>query len=256
MKSGNKIGLALGGGGARGMAHLGVLTVLLEAGITVDCVAGCSAGAILGAVYCAGMPLEQIHSLAAHVRWRRLASPSRSRRGLLTLDKLERWLVMLIDEVNFAELSIPLAVVTVDTVTGQRVVLREGSVANAVRASCSVPGFVEPVPVGDQLLADGGIIDNVPVNAARELGADFVIGVDIFEPSYKPRLGPFGAGLMAVETMVRNAGGGCQAADFLVTPQLGGQTYVRFSQQQRLISLGEQAARQSLDQLLIALAED
>jgi NTE family protein len=253
MRSGKKIGLALGGGAARGMAHVGALSVLLEAGITFDYVAGCSAGAILGALYCGGLPLGEIRNLANHLSWRRLASRSRSGRGLLTLDKLERLMVMMIGDLTFADLPIPFVVVAMDTANGQRVVLEEGPVAAAVRASSSVPGFIEPVPIAGRLLGDGGIIDNVPVTAARELGADFVIGVDIFEASYTPRYGPLGAGLMAIETMVRNAGGGCQAADHLIAPRLGGQTFIRFSQQQRLIEMGEQAARENLADLLAAL---
>ncbi len=245
-----RIGLALSGGAARGLAHVGVLAVLLKAGIPIDYVAGCSAGAILGALFCAGTSLEQIRVLTSYVTWRRLATPVRSPQGFLSFDKLERWLIMLLGDLDFAELKVPFAVVTMDVQSGERVVLREGRVSEAVRASCSVPGLVTPVGINGRLLADGGIVDNLPVDAARELGAEFVIGVDVFEPFYGRPQGPLGKGLTAVETLVRNAGGGIGQADFLITPETAGQTYIRFSKYQELFSLGEEAAARILPYLL------
>ncbi|MCI0394638.1 MAG: patatin-like phospholipase family protein, partial [Chloroflexi bacterium] len=241
-----RIGLALGGGAVRGLAHIGVLSILERERIPIDCVSGVSVGAIVGAAYCAGLPIEDMRKLAATSSWRRLASRSRSRWGLVSFDRLERLLVMMLGDLDFADLDLPLAVVTMDVDTGQRVVLCQGQVAPAVRASSSVPGFVTPVQIGGRLLGDGGIVDNLPAGAAREVGATFVIGVDLFQPVYNRAWGPFGPGLAAIETLVQRAGGGVDTADCLITPRLAGQTYLRFSRAQELIAAGEAAAEAAL----------
>ena len=250
-----RIGLALSGGAARGLAHVGVLQVLTEAGIPIGCVAGCSAGSILGALYCAGMPMERIRSFAPFITWRRIASLAHSDQGLLAFDKLERLMVMLLGDIEFQELQLPFAVVVMDAITGQRLILKQGPVAPAVRASCSIPGVVTPAEVDGRLLADGGIVDNLPVDGALALGADFIIGVDVFEPHYHRKRGPLGKGLTAIETLVRNSGGGVRRADFLIAPKTAGQTYVRFSRCEKLILLGRQAALASLPQLKKMIAE-
>lgn len=241
-----QIGLALSGGAARGLAHIGVLSTLVRNRVPIDCVTGCSAGAILGAAFCASMSMRQIRALAPYISWRRLATPVKSEAGFLSFDKLERWLVMLLGDLDFGDLRLPFAVVTMDMVNGERVIIRDGRIARAVRASCSIPGIITPVMIDGRLLGDGGVVDNLPVDAARELGADFVIGVDVFEPFYSRARGPLGKGLTAIETLVRNSGGGVGRADFLITPKTAGKTYVRFSHYQELIALGEAAAESSL----------
>lgn len=241
-----QIGLALSGGAARGLAHIGVLSVLVRNHVPIDCVAGCSAGAILGAIYCAGMSMSQIQALACHISWRRFVTPVKSDAGFLSLEKLERWLIMLLGDLEFADLDLPFAVVTMDMISGERVVIQEGRIARAIRASCSVPGIVTPVTIDGRLLGDGGVVDNLPVDVARDLGADFVIGVDVFEPHYRRARGLFGKGLTTLETLVRNSGGGVGRADFLITPRTAGKTYIRFSHYKELIALGEAAAESSL----------
>lgn len=248
-----RVGLALSGGAARGMALLGVLDVLVRSGIPIDLVAGCSAGSVLGALWCSGFSLPQMYSLAPYLNWRRLISPAKSENGLFRLDKFERWLTMVIGELEFADLAIPLSVVAIDVNTGERVVVHEGQVARAVRASCSVPAFIEPVEIDGRWLADGGIIDNLPSDAAREMGADFVIGVDVFKPHYGRKSGLLGRGLTTLEILVRNAGGGAGRANFLIRPATAGQSFVRFSHQAELIHLGQAAAEACLPELQTAL---
>lgn len=143
-RSTRRIGLALSGGAARGLAHLGVLTALSRNNIPVDYVAGCSAGAILGAVYCAGMSLDQMHKFVPYISWRRIAKPIRSADGLLTFEKLERWLIMLLGDLEFSDLTIPLVIVAMDAESGERVIIRHGCLAKAVRARFSESGPVRP----------------------------------------------------------------------------------------------------------------
>ncbi|MCB8945837.1 MAG: patatin-like phospholipase family protein [Ardenticatenaceae bacterium] len=241
-----RVGLALGGGSVRGFAHFGVLTVLEEANIPIDIVAGTSAGAIIGALYAAGMSLNQIETAAEQMSWRNNTRPILSTDGLLTLDPMAVWLKEMLGDLHFEDLALPFACAATDLQTGEPVVLASGPLASAVQASCSVPGIITPVRRNGRLLCDGGITNNVPVSLARCLGADYVIGVDIFEPTLHWPIGPLGRGLAAIEIMVEHAGSGTKTADCLITPNLKGYSYIRFSHRQELIERGQQAAHNCL----------
>lgn len=255
LKDGRKrVGLALGGGAVRGLAHLGVLTVLERAGIPIDCVSGTSAGALVGAAYCAGVGLERMEEIAAQIGWRNVASLTWPAQGFVSFAKMERWLVALLGDLNFADLALPLAIVATDLENGQPVVLQGGRLAPAVHASCAVPGIVAPLKMDGRLLGDGGATDNLPVTATRALGADYVIGVDVCRPAYRRRLGPLGLGFAALETLVRHAGAGVHAADCLISPDLAGFSYVRFSRREELVALGAKAAEDKLPLIQAALS--
>lgn len=241
-----KVGLALGGGVARGLAHIGVLSVLEKSGIPIDCVAGTSMGAIIGAAYCAGLGLDDLRDMAARTGWWQVSRPFFSAGGFVTFKHLERWIEDNIGEFNVCDLAIPFAAVASDLISGERVVLSDGRLCSAIRASCSVPGFVPPVERDGRLLVDGGITDNIPADVARLLGADYVIGVDIFVPALRPRLGPLSQGFAAIETLVRNAGKGANECDCLIVPHMEGRSYLKFSDYKRLIALGEEATLEQL----------
>ena len=249
-----KVGLALGGGVARGLAHIGVLSVLEKANIPIDCIAGTSMGAIIGAAYCAGLTIEELRGMAARTGWWQVSRPFFSAGGFITFKHLEAWMEDNIGQFDVRDLAIPFAAVASDLVSGERVVLSEGRLCTAVRASCSVPGFVPPVEQNDHILVDGGITDNIPADVARLLGADYVIGVDIFMPALRRFLGPLGQGIAAVETLVRHAGQGNAECDCLIVPHMEGQSYFRFADYERFIALGEAATRQRLPVILDALA--
>lgn len=244
-----KIGLALSGAVARGPAHLGVLEGLLKAGIPIDVMSGTSAGALIGAMYCAGFDLARAKELAAEYGWSRAVTLVWPRRGFVNFNKLEQWIVELVGDIQLSDLKRPMGIVATDLETGEPTLFREGRLARLVHATCAVPGFVEPVEVNGRLYGDGGISNNLPVAAARALGADFVIGVDLFRPTFKRPLGPLGFGLGAIENMVRRSGGGLEAADCLISPELTGVSYFDFGQVPRLIELGRQAAEAALPTL-------
>ncbi len=246
-----KVGLALGGGVARGPVHVGVLSVLEREGIPIDCVAGVSAGSIVGAAYCAGLPMKDMRDLASRWGWRHVASPTWPRYGLLSFVKMDRLIVDLLGDLDIRDLAIPYATVVTDLDKGEQVVLREGRLATAVRASCSVPGFVAPVQLDGRWYCDGGVADNLPVDAVRQMGADFVIGVDLFVPYYSRRLGPVGAGSAAFQTLVRLAGGGVKEADCLIRPDISGHSYLDFSRKKsdQFIALGAAAAQRAIPAL-------
>ncbi len=249
-----RVGLALGGGVARGLAHIGVISVLEEAGVPIDCIAGTSMGAIIGASYCAGLSVDELKAIAARTGWRSVSRPLFSAGGLVTFTKMERWIEDNIGEFDVRDLAIPFAAVSSDLVTGERVIMWRGRLCTAIRASCSVPGFVPPVEIDGRLLVDGGITDNIPADVARMLGADYVIGVDIFMPALRRFLGPLGQGIAAVETLVRHAGQGNAECDCLIVPHMEGLSYFRFADYERFIALGEAAARHRLPVILDALA--
>lgn len=246
---GKRVGLALSGGIARGPAHLGVLSVLEREGVGVDLIAGVSAGAIVAAIYCAGVTPARLAPLLETFGWRRIAQPVWPRHGFLSFARLERWLVELIGDVEFGDLPKPLVIGATDLVTGEPVLLRTGRVAAAVHASCAVPGVAEPVEFGGRLLVDGGVSNNLPAAPARAAGADYVIGVDLFSPASRPSLGPFSNLVFAVENMVRRSGCGLELADCLIVPNLAGASYHRFSLRDSMIKRGAEAAEQMLPKL-------
>ncbi len=177
-----RIGLALGSGGARGAAHTGVLRVLEREGIEVSAVAGSSIGSLVGAAHVAGIPVEQMErewlQTDAH-RLFRTFLPTFPRAGLSTGNELHRLLCDLLGEGTIEDLPIPYAAVACDIDTGETIVLDRGPLVDAVRASTAIPGIFHPVRRGERLLVDGGLVNPVPIQTCRELGADFIIAVDI-----------------------------------------------------------------------------
>jgi NTE family protein len=185
------IGLALGGGAARGLAHIGVLDRLYHARIPIDMIAGTSAGAVIGALYAAGMkPAEMRRIVLDRLRWQQFGSlvdVSLPRSGLITGKKLTKTLREIFGgDIGFKDLKRPFACVAVDIDSGEEVVMREGSVLEAVRASISIPGIFVPAQRDGRYLVDGGILNHLPVDVARHIGADFVIAVNVF-PKRIPR---------------------------------------------------------------------
>ena len=243
-----KIGLALGGGVVRGMAHIGALAVLENAGIPIDFVAGTSAGSLVGAMFAAGLKASQIEEYAAKLRWWDLARPVLfSRWGYVSFNQMARWLVKEFGDLQFRDLKYPFAAIATDLNTGMPVELCEGRLAPAVQASCSIPGIVTPVELNGLLLGDGSLCDTVPVDTLRKMGADYVIGVDIFPPLVRPNPSPLRMGINAIEILVHRAGGGVDDADCLIAPKLGGMSYVRLSKQKEFYVRGSEAAREKLD---------
>ena len=173
------IGLALGGGFARGYAHLGVLQVLEEESIPLSCIAGSSIGSILGAAYASGLPLARIIEKCAEIRFRDFGRWRFSRFGLASNDRLGALVHRFFDSRQFEDLSIPTAIVATDLDTGDPVLFKQGGLAEPIRASCAFPGLFEPVQIGTRCLADGGLVAPVPTRAARELGAEIVVGISV-----------------------------------------------------------------------------
>lgn len=173
------IGIALGGGGIRGLAHIGVLRALERAGINPEVICGTSVGAIIGASYAAGMPTDEMIGIVRELRWTQFMKPALRRHSVLDTTVFDAFLEQVIVARDFGELQCSYAAIACDSVTGDRVVLAQGDPARAARASSAIRYVLPPVEIDGRLLIDGIHADAVPVAAARSLGADYVIAVDV-----------------------------------------------------------------------------
>jgi NTE family protein len=180
-KRAKKIGLALGSGSARGWAHIGVIKALNEAGINVDFVSGTSVGAVVGAVYASGA-IHSFEEVVLQLDWKRVVSfldVVFPKSGLIDGNKIADFVRIHVGNNDFADLSLPFRAVSTDLTTGTEVVIQEGDIIEAVRASISIPGIFTPLRKEGKTLVDGGLVNPVPVSVVREMGADLVIGVDL-----------------------------------------------------------------------------
>ena len=176
-----KVGLALGSGSARGWAHIGVIKALAEAGVRVDFVAGTSIGALVGAIYASGN-IDDLRDAAVRLDCRQIArflDIGFPKAGLIDGKKIADHIRSHVQDRNMEDLSVPFRAVATDLTTGREVVLQDGDVVEAVRSSISVPGVFAPVRKGSMILVDGGLVNPVPVSSVRDMGADFVIAVDL-----------------------------------------------------------------------------
>jgi NTE family protein len=171
--------LALGGGFARGFAHLGVLQVLEQNHIPISHIAGTSVGSILGAAYASGTPLARIIATCRTLRFCDIARWRVSRLGLASNQRLAGLIERVFESRQFEDLRIPMAVVATDLTSGDPVVFTHGNLIEAIRASCAFPGLFEPVEIGTRCLADGALVAPVPTRAVRDLGATSVIGISV-----------------------------------------------------------------------------
>ncbi|MFZ5644606.1 MAG: patatin-like phospholipase family protein [Bacillota bacterium] len=175
-----RIGLALGAGVVRGMAHIGVIRTLLKNKIPIDLIVGTSAGALVGACFAAGVSVDELESFATKLSWSKVASPViPPGRAFMTNEKLGHLVDRLIGEKQFSDINIPLAVIAADASSGEEVVIREGKVSDAIRASTAIPAVFEPVHLFNRILVDGGTVNMVPASVCRAMGADIVIAVSV-----------------------------------------------------------------------------
>jgi NTE family protein len=250
-----RIGLALSGGAARGMAHVGVLRALLEHGIRIDCIAGTSAGSIVGGAFAAGMSIDEIAEFGRKLRWRHIGRITISRLGIQSNARLEQFMRARLPITKFEDLPIPFAAVATDLKTGEPVVMKdEGDVPFAIRASCTIPGWYVPVPDPEgRQLVDGGLVAVIPSAVARALGADIVISVDVnsagasFISSSGSLFGVVLQSMMVVQRIVSKHH--CDLSDFVIAPKVG---HIRWDQVRRadeLMAAGYEAALESIPKI-------
>lgn len=246
------IGLALGGGFARGIAHIGVLRVLEEAGIPVRVVTGTSVGALIGAAYCSGLSCDELDAVAHAVRFTTFARWTLSRFGFASNDRMVSFLDRTLKVKTFEELRIPLGVTATDFNTGEGVVFHSGSITEAVRASCAYPGMFLPVEIRGRYLIDGMLSHPVPTRPVREMGAQRVLAVHLkgtWAKGGPPRhlfdvIGQsFAIAQDAMSSLWRDA------ADLVIEPDVAGFAYDDFKRADDLIRAGEVAMRNALPEV-------
>ena len=174
-----RVGLVLGGGGAKGFAHIGVLRALEEEGIKIDAISGTSMGSFVGALYCLGYSPDEIEKKISETPWRKLIDIGLPKSGFLRGDKLERYIRKLIGEKKFSDLKIPLFINATDIQNSDEIVFNKGDLAKAIRASISIPGIFDPVENNDRILVDGGVLNNLPIDILKENKIKKIIAVNL-----------------------------------------------------------------------------
>ncbi len=174
-----KIGLALSAGSARGLSHIGVLKVLEKNNIELHCITGTSMGALIGALYAAGYNAKAIEDVALKIKWNGLLDFTFPKLGLIAGSRVEDMIRKLLNNVKFEDLKIPLKIIGTDINTREEIIFEKGDVAEAVRASISLPFFFKPVFIRNHMVVDGGLVNPVPIDHLKEMGANFIIATDI-----------------------------------------------------------------------------
>lgn len=266
-----RIGFALGGGAGLGWAHIGVVKALKDEGIEADIVSGTSIGSIVGACVAADM-LDELEEIAREITLREMLSLGEfgfRSGGLIGAGKIERRLRDHFGMLTIEGMQKPFAAVAADLYSGERIVFDRGDVVTALRASSAVPGVLPPVETGRLLLADGGMVDPVPVSAARDLGADFIIAVDLqgdYEGRAK-RLGLYPEGRRNGKAAFRTARAGWALAlqalsrarldldkpEFVIAPEIGHVEMADFTRADELIALGKKAVLDELPSIWAAM---
>ena len=246
-----KIGLALSGGAVLGIAHLGAIKVLEENEIEFDIIAGTSAGSLVGAFLAAGYSSDQLYDMAKSISWENIGKITIPKMGLLNSKALENFLIQELGNIDINDLPKTYAAVAVDLTHGKEVVFTKGPVAQAVRASCAIPGIFTPVIKGDQVIVDGGVLNVLPTDVVKDLGADYIISVKL-KPSISSIKPPkniiqiiINSSMLAWGQLADNAPQG----NITITPDLSGISPHDFRQADRLFECGRIAALKSIEQI-------
>lgn len=254
-----RLGLALGGGAARGFAHVGVIQVLEEAGLKPSHVVGTSAGSLVAALYASGKTSAELYRLAETMQEADITDwmlPLLNR-GALRGEALARFVNTQVGGRSLEQMKIPLGIVATDLNSGESVTFRRGNTGSAVRASSAVPAVFQPVRIGDREFVDGGLVAPVPVRQTRDMGANFVLAVDISsDPEGNPSADTFQILMQTFTIMGKSINTlAMKEADFVVKPALAGVKSADFSARMRAIEAGRMAMRSALPGLKAKLAE-
>jgi NTE family protein len=248
----HKVGLALGGGAVFGAAHIGVLKALEEFNVKVSYVTGTSIGAFIAAFYACGKNWEEIKAITDDLKWLDVSGLKLSKFGLLSNKNMGEFITKNLGEINFSETEIPAAMITTDIATGEKMVLNSGSIATAAMASTCIPGIFIPVEINDRYLVDGGIVEDVPISPLKEMGANYILGVDLNEQLRKEKPGNIIEVLLNSFQFCMAASRKLQTkkADHVITPDLSSFNKINTSQVDELIDVGYIAAKTSLRKIV------
>ncbi|PLT34316.1 patatin-like phospholipase family protein [Bacillus sp. V5-8f] len=243
-----KIGLALGSGGARGFAHVGVIKVLREEGIPIDMIAGSSMGALVGTFYAAGSDIERLYKLARVFKRKYYLDFTVPKMGFISGKRVKELIRVFTYGKRLEELDIPVSVVATDIKRGDKVLFREGPVSDAVRASISIPGIFVPEKIDGRLLVDGGVIDRVPVSVVKDMGADIVVAVDVAQVKQDQEISSIydviiqSLDILQMELVKTRE----FAADVMIRPRVEKYNSKAFTDISDIIRIGEEEARKHI----------
>jgi NTE family protein len=239
-----KIGLALGGGAARGPAHIGVLKAFEDHEIPLACLSGTSIGAFIGSLYAGGVSIEKMTEIAHSIDWLDITKITLLKTGLLSNNKLADIIEDVLGRKNIEDLDIPMAIVTVDLTNGEKYVFKEGPVSVAVTASSCVPGIFSPVEYDGRMFVDGGVLENVPVSPLESMNADHYIAVDLNKSDeYRPPENIFEVIYNALNILLLNTTQlQTREADFVICPRIAEFSLTRIGNVDELIQRGYEAA--------------
>lgn len=247
-----RVGLVLGAGSARGLAHIGVLQALIANQIPFDLIVGSSMGAMIGGFYASGCDLEMLGKMVEHMDLGVFFDVGVPRMGFVAGKKIDNFLQLLTKNKDFNDMKVPIIMVATDLVSGKRVELDSGPVARAIRASISVPGVITPVKEGEMILVDGAVVDRLPLEVARNRGADVIIAVDVTfgegkEVNIQNTLDIIITSLDIMQKQQFEII--CEQADILIQPPVGGYSSRDFQKVRELINIGRRATEARLDEI-------
>jgi NTE family protein len=246
-----KIGLALGSGGARGFAHLGVIKILREAGIPIDFISGSSMGALVACFYAAGIDLDRLYKISGAFKRKYYLDFTVPKMGFIAGKRVKDLIRVFTHGKNIEELNIPVGVVTTDIMTGEKVVFTKGPISDAVRASISIPGIFVPEKINGRLLVDGGVVDRIPVSVVREMGAEFVIAVDVSHVKRNAEITSiFDVIMQSIDIMqMELVDHRMIASDIMIRPRVEKYSSKAYINIEDIILIGEEAARKEVKKI-------
>ncbi|WML43592.1 patatin-like phospholipase family protein [Neobacillus sp. PS3-40] len=246
-----RVGLALGSGGARGFAHLGAIKVLQEEGIPIDLIAGSSMGALVGCFYGAGTDLDRLFQISLAVKRKYFLDFAVPKMGLIAGKKVKEFIRIFTHGKNIEDLSLPVGVVATDLLTGEKIVFNNGPIAEAVRASISIPGIFIPEKYDGRLLVDGGVCDRVPVSVAREMGADIVIAIDVSRVERNSEINSiYDVIMQSFDIMQTEIFNNREiSSDIMIRPRVEMYSSRAFTNIEEIIAIGEEETRNQINKI-------
>ena len=255
-----KIGLALGGGAVYGFAHIGVLKVLEANGIVPDFIAGTSIGSLIGGAYASGMTAAEVEKIAMEFKWQEIINVTIPTEGLISIDKLKNFVEKHVKCAEIEDTKIKFAAVATNLLDGKERVFDEGSMGDAVRASCSLPAIFTPAIYDDGVYVDGGIVNNIPINVVKSMGADFIIGVDTTakaKPNVIKNHDIFNIVWQSFLIMIQENSkfSAYKDADFVIMPDVKNFGPFDLAAKERIVKKGQEAAEKEIGNILAKIKE-
>ncbi|WNF24367.1 patatin-like phospholipase family protein [Mesobacillus jeotgali] len=252
-----KIGLALGSGGARGFAHLGVIKVLKDEGIPIDLIAGSSMGALVASFYGAGLDVDRLYKLSRVFKRKYYLDFTVPKMGFIAGKRVKELIRIFTHGKMIEELDIPIGIVATDLMSGEKVVFKNGPVAEAVRASIAIPGIFVPEKLGGRLFVDGGVVDRIPVSVAKEMGADIVIAVDVSNVKINEEVTSiFDVIMQSIDIMQMELVANREiASDVMLRPPVEMFNSKAFTNIEEIIAIGEEEASKHIDKIKKCIEE-